>query len=107
MEKEGVFSGKLLSFVTKDGLILDGFLVGPKKSNTCVVYIHGMTGNFYGHGVLHLALANKLKKLGISLFAINTRGHDAVSIIRRKNKRGKDHLTAGTELEKFEIHFWI
>src|SRR5208282_5778835 len=75
-------NGRLIEFITKDKVLLQGLLLGPSRSKTCVVYIHGMTGNFYG-GNLQFSMASDLERIGVSLFSINTRGHDAVSVMRK------------------------
>jgi pimeloyl-ACP methyl ester carboxylesterase len=98
-------SGEMLRFTTKDGLIMDGFLMPSPKPSACVIHVHGMTGNFYGSD-LQFAMASRLNKKGVSLFTINTRGHDIVSSIyqtraRLKRSRSK-HLKLGTSLERFE-----
>jgi alpha-beta hydrolase superfamily lysophospholipase len=97
--------GELIRFATRDGLLLDGFLIPTRKRDACVIHIHGMTGNFYG-GNLQFAIASQLDKKGIALLTINTRGHDAISSAYRtqaKIKKSKaKRLSLGTNLERFE-----
>jgi pimeloyl-ACP methyl ester carboxylesterase len=93
--------GRLIHFVAKDRSVLNGFLVGPRRSRRCMVYVHGMTGNFYG-GTLQFRIAESIGRAGFSLFSINTRGHDAVSVIRKQKGRKIDRFMAGTDLERFE-----
>lgn len=97
----GMVSGRLVPFLAKDRSVLNGFLVGPNRSRKCMIYVHGMTGNFYG-GTLQFSIAESIAREGFSLFSVNTRGHDAVSVIRRKKGRGGERFMAGTDLERFE-----
>ena len=98
-------TGELLRFTTKDGLMLDGFLMPSKRRDACVIHVHGMTGNFYG-GYLQFAMAAQLNRKGTALLTINTRGHDIMSSAYRtpsELKKGRArHLTLGTSLERFE-----
>lgn len=96
-----IAEGKLIEFMTKDGSILNGFLVGPSRSRKCLIYVHGMTGNFYGSR-LQFSIAREIGSAGYSLFSINTRGHDAVSVIKTVKGRVRGRFIAGTETEKFE-----
>ncbi|MBI4144432.1 alpha/beta fold hydrolase [Candidatus Woesearchaeota archaeon] len=92
-------SGLLVEFSAADGILLHGFLEKPKKrTNTCIIYIHGMGGNFYKH-----ALVKKISKTAVSrnfaFFSMNTRGHDALAK-SHSVKGGKKNI--GTNLEVFE-----
>jgi len=93
--------GRLIEFRAEDRAVLNGFLVGHRKSDKCMIYVHGMTGNFYG-GTLQFSIAESIRKEGFSVFSINTRGHDAVSVIRRGRGRKADRFVAGTQMERFE-----
>jgi alpha-beta hydrolase superfamily lysophospholipase len=97
--------GEIIRFATRDGLLLDGFLMPSRKHDACVIHVHGMTGNFYG-GDLQFAMASRLNKKGFALFTMNTRGHDVMSSAYRtlsELKKGRArHLTLGTSFEKFE-----
>ena len=97
--------GEIIRFATRDGFLLDGFLMRSRRRDACAVYVHGMTGNFYG-GDLPFAMASRLNGKGIALFTINTRGHDIISSAYRtqakiRRSRAK-RLTLGTSLERFE-----
>ena len=78
MSESKFIEGRLIEFKAKDGSILNGFLTGPTKSKKCVIYVHGMTGNFYGSN-LQFHIAKEISSSGYSLFSINTRGQDAWS----------------------------
>ena len=90
--------GTLIEFQSRDGLRLHGFLVRGSSSKKCIIYVHGMTGNFYHH-LLPFFLVPAARK-DFSFFSMNTRGHDSVAKIYygRKKKR----IIGGTNLEKFE-----
>jgi pimeloyl-ACP methyl ester carboxylesterase len=92
----------LVSFKTSDGLTLQGMLMSPKnaaKGGTCLIYVHGMTGNFYSSTIFY-ALSKDLSAHGIASFAINTRGHDILCGIKTEGmSHGGLH---GTAVEGFE-----
>ncbi|MDE1851340.1 MAG: alpha/beta fold hydrolase [Candidatus Micrarchaeota archaeon] len=99
--KELALKGRLVSFVTDDGVRLNGFVHGGRKGGDCVINVHGMTGNFYG--IRQMLLAEMLARKGIAFFSINTRGHDAVSSYRTEGGRVKGkRVKAGTNFERFE-----
>ena len=59
---------------TKDGIELFGLLYEPdSKSNTVLVHVHGMGGNFYENKFLD-AIAETLTSNGIAFFTFNNRG---------------------------------
>lgn len=97
--KDIALNGRLLSFVTSDGVRLNGFLHMGRRNGACIINVHGMTGNFYGIRQMHLA--EMLGKRGISFLSINTRGHDAVSNYRTEGRRSS-RVRAGTNFERFE-----
>lgn len=82
---------------TRDGLILDGVMIEPrKKSDAALVWIHGLTSSFYSSPTLIKELSDLCQKNGIGYFKFNTRGHDVVA-------RGHDtHPLLGTVYEQFE-----
>ncbi|MDE1822715.1 MAG: alpha/beta fold hydrolase [Candidatus Micrarchaeota archaeon] len=98
--KDMMIEGKLLSFLTSDGVRLNGFLFSGGSKRACIINVHGMTGNFYG--IRQMLLAQMLGKRGVSFFSINTRGHDAVSNYRIEDGRKSTRVRAGTNFERFE-----
>ncbi len=91
---ENAFECTLIKFTASDKMKLDGILIGRNKK-TCVIYLHGMNGNFYKSNIpLELSKSNKF-----SVFSINTRGHDVISTIKTKNN--KKSVLAGTGAEVF------
>ncbi|MBI4738936.1 DUF1749 domain-containing protein [Candidatus Woesearchaeota archaeon] len=102
--------GTLVEFKTDDGLLLHGFLVGASQAKTCIIYVHGMSGNFYRHQ-LPFVLSIAARKKGLGFFSMNTRGHDSAAPIyyaknytkrKRKNTKKKKKIIGGTNFEKFE-----
>ena len=92
--------GRLVTFLATDRLILNGFLVEKRSFRSCIVYVHGMAGNFYG-GLLPKTLAERALKYRYSTFIVNTRGHDVLSSGRFANRATK-RVPIGTMVEKFE-----
>ena len=90
-----IFNSKLIKFTAADGIRLEGVLLGH-STKCCVVFVHGMNGNFYKSEIpFSISLGNKF-----SVFSINTRGHDILTTIRTSN--GKQKSIAGTGAEVFE-----
>lgn len=82
-------------FTASDKIKLEGVLLGSNKK-TCLIYVHGMNGNFYKNSIpFELS-----KQKNFSIFSINTRGHDLLSTVRTKT--GKNGILAGTGAEIFE-----
>ena len=94
-------AGKLITFLSSDRLLLNGFLTERHGSRDCMIYVHGMGGNFYS-GILSKAIAQGALKAGYSTFAINTRGHDLESSAKVLSGRNGRRLPIGTKLERFE-----
>ncbi len=93
--------GRLVRYVASDGAVLHGMLVAPSGAKTCIIHVHGMTGNFYESG-LGIALAKEAAARGIATFLANTRGHDPVALVDLQPSRGKGFILAGTDYERFE-----
>lgn len=78
----------------------------PKKSSKkALLYVHGLSGNFYGSCKILNAFAEKFDKFGFGLACFNTRGHDVVAGVKKINKKeksGYERLTLGAAFEKFE-----
>lgn len=93
-----IFNCKIIEFLASDKIILNGILLGSQK-NTCILYIHGMNGNFYKNKIPFELSNSKF----FSVFSINTRGHDLLSTI--KNNKNNISYTAGTYAENFDVSF--
>ena len=98
MNSPHMTKGSLVEFTTSDKLKLHGFLTGNLKAKTCVLFVHGMGGNFYRSEVLQ-AIRQQAVHDGVAFFSINSRGADRLSKINHVN--GK-RVPAGTCVEKFE-----
>lgn len=96
---------RYIEVTTKDDCIHQGFLYEPqKKGNTALVWVHGLTGNFYKNYSLHTALITQCKKHGWAYLSCNTRGHDALASIRKvdkSTKTGFSRIPGGTGQEIF------
>ncbi|HUD05399.1 MAG TPA: alpha/beta fold hydrolase [Candidatus Saccharimonadales bacterium] len=69
----------LVRTVAEDKLGLQGLLYEPDtKSNSAVLHIHGMTGNFYENHFLD-AMSKAYTDKGVALLSVNTRGHGMIS----------------------------
>jgi len=72
--------GKSARITTKDGLKLQGILCYPKKktSNSVVLHIHGLEGNFYENEFFD-DLAEVVTESNFTFCAVNTRGAGTVT----------------------------
>ncbi len=93
--------GKLVTFLATDGLVLHGFLVEGRVKKGCIVYVHGMSSNFY-KSTLSKRLAAMAPRYGYSTFMINTRGHDILSNGNVLSGRRHRRVLNGTAVESFE-----
>ncbi|MBI5397947.1 DUF1749 domain-containing protein [Candidatus Woesearchaeota archaeon] len=97
--------GTLVEFKTDDGFRLHGFLSGKSSAKTCIIYVHGMHGNFYGHS-LPFVISTAAMKQGFGFFSMNTRGHDLVAPVyyfaKKHSATKKIKMIGGTSFEKFE-----
>lgn len=74
----------LEELTTPDGLIHQGLVARPSKpTTTAIVWIHGLSGTFYGSTQLLKTIANKAVEEGIVFASFNTRGHDGISGIKK------------------------
>jgi len=93
--------GELVSFTTKDGLMLYGLLARPKrKSGIALINVHGLTGNFYRSSYVK-ALAKAAVAANLNFLTIEERGSYIAFRPRLKNKNSKKYM-AGGAFEKFE-----
>ncbi len=93
--------GKLVQFRTGDGLELEGFLVSPKGASRCIIFLHGMEGNFH-ESPMPMVIAERAKKAGMALFSMDTRGHDVLANITRVADGRQSYYIGGTAVERFE-----
>jgi pimeloyl-ACP methyl ester carboxylesterase len=76
----------LTDIVTKDNLVHQGIYFDPAvKGTKAMLWVHGLTGRFYGDTKLMNLFAHHADKGGLGFAAFNNRGHDIVTNIRRIN----------------------
>ena len=95
----------LVETTTRDKLIHQGIFYRSKKSGKqALLWVHGLTSNFYGHIALFEEFAEACDDAGFGFAAFNNRGHDMVTGIRKIDKRkpkGYDHAIGGAGYEVF------
>lgn len=95
----------IAEIVTKDKLVHQGiYFAAKRKSKVAILWVHGLTDNFYGDHQLLEALTSKCERQSWGLAAFNTRGHDIVTSITKLDKstpKGYTHYTAGAGIEEF------
>jgi pimeloyl-ACP methyl ester carboxylesterase len=96
----------LVETVTKDNLIEHGIYFEPKKKGKkAILWVHGLTGAFYGDTELFGEFADACEKSGVGFAAFNNRGHELLSGFRKLDKTastGYTHVTIGAGYETFE-----
>jgi alpha-beta hydrolase superfamily lysophospholipase len=86
----------LTKIKTRDGVTLEGIAVLPRrKSNTALVWLHGLSSRFSSGQTLIKELSAACQKSGIGYFKFNNRGHDIVN-------RDLPEKLGGAGFEKFE-----
>lgn len=89
---------KMISFTTKDKLILEGCaFCGSKKNNSCVIHVHGLAGNFYHSNLIH-SMIKPYSKAGYDLITFNNRGAE---YIKKFNKDDGSKELIGYTFENF------
>ncbi|MEH7302097.1 alpha/beta hydrolase [Neobacillus drentensis] len=93
---------------TKDGLRLQGIHWEEKTMGTCVLFIHGTSGNIIENYFAH-TLGRELSNNGYGFFYGHNRGYSHINDI--KNNQG-NHSRIGARYEKFseclyDIDLWV
>ncbi len=95
----------LAEIVTKDKLIHQGIFFRPKKpTKKAILYVHGLTDNFYGDLSALEALSGRFEKEGWGLASFNTRGHDIIASVKKldpQNPKGQTSVSLGSSYENF------
>jgi pimeloyl-ACP methyl ester carboxylesterase len=92
---------QFLRAISEDKLILQGLLYKPEKStNKLVVYVHGMSGNFYECKFVD-SMAKVFTDNGWAFLAPNNRGHDFIADLPVAGEKEK-YKRIGNMFEKFE-----
>ncbi len=89
---------------TRDGVVLNGIVVEPeRKSDKTLIWIHGLTSNFYSGHARVRELAETCRENRIGFFSFNTRGHDIVARTsnKRSARRPRRKAFAGAAFERF------
>jgi pimeloyl-ACP methyl ester carboxylesterase len=98
-------SFQLVQCQTPDKLIHQGIYSESPSATRGIIWVHGLTGSFYGNVDLVNALANQALANTISFVSFNTRGHDCISGIRKIDTsipKGYTHVMGGAGYEQFE-----
>ncbi|OGG31206.1 hypothetical protein A3A63_02530 [Candidatus Gottesmanbacteria bacterium RIFCSPLOWO2_01_FULL_46_9] len=92
----------LVETITKDKLIHQGIFYKPTKSNgRAILWVHGLTGKFYGDVAIMNTFAEACDMLGFGFASFNTRGHDMVTGFHTVGVPNR-YRTVGAGYEKFE-----
>ncbi len=95
----------LSEITTGDGLVHQGIFFRPAKpGKKAILWIHGLTGRFYGDPLINDAFADECERFGWGFAAFNNRGHDVVANMRKtdgRKKTGFAHKMIGAGLEVF------
>jgi len=96
---------ELINFVTKDGLEHQGIVHIPDDvSGTAVLWIHGLTGRFYGDVALMNLFAKECAAKHMAFASVNTRGHEYLTSTHMRDAnepKGYRHETIGAGVERF------
>jgi pimeloyl-ACP methyl ester carboxylesterase len=96
---------ELVEIVTKDQLVHQGLFYAPvKKSDTALLWVHGLTGRFYSDPKTFSRISQACEEMGYGFASFNTRGHDFVTSIKKldpTNPRGYTKITGGASVENF------
>lgn len=96
----------LTECVTKDDVIHQGIYYEPKeKSDTAILYIHGLSSLFHGHLTTVDAFAEVGERMGIGFASFNNRGFCLISGPQKKDPNaltGYTHIAGGAGQEIFE-----
>lgn len=84
----------LVSVRTRDGVVLDGVIAGPRgRRSTALIWVHGLGSTFSSGQPLIRALSARLNAAGIGYLKLDNRGHHTVA---RSGKR-----LVGAAFERF------
>ena len=108
------FQLDILYLWTKDNLRLQGIHYQAKTKDTCVLFIHGMSGNFIENYFAHI-LGKTLAENGISFIYAHNRGYSHINDIavnKIKKDNGYESIRMGAVYERFtecvyDIDGWL
>lgn len=97
---------ELVEIITKDNLVHQGIYCTPKhKGAVALLWVHGLTGRFYGDVNLMNLFAQACDKHGIAFASFNNRGHDVIANMRKVDSgetSGFARVMIGAAMEVFE-----
>ena len=100
----------LTEIITKDNHVHQGLYFQPSRKNKkAILWVHGLTGRFYGDPLLMNVFADACEEHGWGFASFNNRGHDVIANIRKIDRRKRadfTHAMCGAGLEKFEDCLW-
>lgn len=95
----------LTEIVTKDKLVHQGLYYKPSRpGEKAILWVHGLTDNFYGDLSALEALSGRCEKEGWGLASFNTRGHDIIASVKKldpQNPKGQISVSLGSSYENF------
>lgn len=97
----------LEEIITQDNFVHQGIFAQPaqRQGKKALLWVHGLTGKFYGDVPLMNMLADTCIASGLGFASFNTRGHDMIaniSTVDANDPSGFGHKTIGAGYEKFE-----
>ncbi len=96
----------LTEITTRDGVVHQGLFFKPKKpGKKALLWIHGLTGKFYGNVSMMNAMGEECEKRGFGFATFNNRGHDMITGAHKRDEsssKGYSYVTIGSGVEKFE-----
>lgn len=96
----------LIEIITKDKLVHQGILRRPEKpTKKAILWVHGLTGRFYGDPLLMNVFGGLCDKHGVAFASINNRGHDIITNLKKIDTAapgGFTRVTGGSGVEVFE-----
>ncbi len=96
----------LSEITTTDGLVHQGIFFSPKNpGKRAILWVHGLTGRFYGDKEMMESFAEACEGLGWGFAAFNNRGHDHITGMHKvdeKNPSGFTYAMGGGGYETFE-----
>jgi len=91
--------------LTEDGLELQGLFFSPSEgySETTVIHVHGLSGNFYENRFVEV-VAEVVTEKGMNFMSFNNRGHEYISDLVHQpgDEKSPGYRQIGGAFERFE-----
>ena len=94
----------LVQTTTPQGFIHQGICLIPSGAKRGLLFIHGLSGTFYGGINLLNILAEDCNKSHLAFASFNTRGHDSIASISKvdeQSPKGYSYVNGGAGYEDF------